>query len=447
MTTLRFTTPRIEAAQCPADKAQCFLWDSAAPGLGLRVTPLTARNPKGSRAFIFQGRLGAQSIRITIGDTRTWSLQTAQTEARRLQSLIDQGKDPREEKLAAQASAQADRTQRQMQDARAKVSGLTAWSDYCQDRKHRWSEHTQKDHASAVQAGGAPRQRSRIRVTQVGPLRVLLDLPLVQVDADAVRQWVKQETPKRPTVTAKQFRMLRAFINWCAEDSTYKHIAQADACKPKATRQLVHKPAPRSDALQKEQLLSWFDAVKTHANPVTAAYLQALLLTGARRDELLSLQWGDIDFRWKTLRIKDKVEGERTIPLTPHVEHMLSGLPRLVGTNGLPIQWVFSSTTSASGRLHEPRIAHNKALQSAGLPHLTLHGLRRSFGSLSEWLEVPVGVVAQIQGHKPSALIERHYRVRPIDLLRMWHTKIEVWILENAAPEAVIVDTAASAYA
>lgn len=137
MTTLRFTTPRIEAAQCPADKAQCFLWDSAAPGLGLRVTPLTARNPKGSRAFIFQGRLGAQSIRITIGDTRTWSLQTAQTEARRLQSLIDQGKDPREEKLAAQASAQADRTQRQMQDARAKVSGLTAWSDYCQDRKHR----------------------------------------------------------------------------------------------------------------------------------------------------------------------------------------------------------------------------------------------------------------------------------------------------------------------
>lgn len=433
MTTLRFTTPRIEAAQCPADKAQCFLWDSAAPGLGLRVTPLTARNPKGSRAFIFQGRLGAQSIRITIGDARTWSLQTAQTEARRLQSLIDQGKDPREEKLAAQASAQAERTLRQMQDVKAKVTGLTAWSDYCQEREVRWSEHSQKDHASAVQEGGVARQRSRTPVTQVGPLRALLQTPLVRLDADAVRQWVKQETPKRPTVTAKQFRMLRAFINWCTEDSTYKDIVQADACKPKATRQLLHKPLPRSDALQKEQLPSWFEAVRRHANPVTAAYLQALLLTGARRDELLSLHWEDIDFRWKTLRIKDKVEGERTIPLTPHVERMLSGLPRLMDADGLPIPWVFSSTTSASGRLHEPRIAHNKALEAAGLPHLTLHGLRRSFGSLSEWIEVPVGVVAQIQGHKPSALIERHYRVRPIDLLRMWHTRIEDWILEQAS--------------
>ena len=35
-------------------------------------------------------------------------------------------------------------------------------------------------------------------------------------------------------------------------------------------------------------------------------------------------------------------------------------------------------------------------------------------------------------GHKPSATAEKHYRVRPLDLLRMWHTKIECWILEQA---------------
>ena len=63
---------------------------------------------------------------------------------------------------------------------------------------------------------------------------------------------------------------------------------------------------------------------------------------------------------------------------------------------------------------------------------MTLHGLRRSFGTLSEWCEVPVGVVAQIQGHKPSALAEKHYRRRPLDMLRMWHDKIEAWILEQA---------------
>lgn len=63
---------------------------------------------------------------------------------------------------------------------------------------------------------------------------------------------------------------------------------------------------------------------------------------------------------------------------------------------------------------------------------LTLHGLRRSFKSLTEWLEVPVGVVAQIQGHKPSATAEKHYTVRPLELLRAHHERIEAWILEQA---------------
>ncbi len=68
----------------------------------------------------------------------------------------------------------------------------------------------------------------------------------------------------------------------------------------------------------------------------------------------------------------------------------------------------------------------------AAIDALTLHGLRRSFGTLSEWLEVPAGVVAQIQGHKPSATAEKHYRVRPLDLLRVHHERIEAWILEQA---------------
>jgi hypothetical protein len=38
-------------------------------------------------------------------------------------------------------------------------------------------------------------------------------------------------------------------------------------------------------------------------------------------------------------------------------------------------------------------------------------------------------------GHRPSATAERHYRARPIDLLRKWHTGIEGWILEQAGIE------------
>jgi hypothetical protein len=44
-------------------------------------------------------------------------------------------------------------------------------------------------------------------------------------------------------------------------------------------------------------------------------------------------------------------------------------------------------------------------------------------------------VVAQIQGHKPSATAERHYKRRPLDLLRLHHERIEAWMLEHAGIE------------
>jgi integrase len=149
------------------------------------------------------------------------------------------------------------------------------------------------------------------------------------------------------------------------------------------------------------------------------------LLTGARREELAGLRWADVDFRWCSITIADKVEGARVIPLTPYVSHLLAALPRRS-------EWVFSSPTAADGRIQDPREAHERALAAAGLPHLTIHGLRRSFGTLCEWVEMPAGVVAQIQGHKPSATAEKHYRRRPLDLLRMWHTRAEAWMLEQA---------------
>jgi integrase len=155
------------------------------------------------------------------------------------------------------------------------------------------------------------------------------------------------------------------------------------------------------------------------------AYLQTLLLTGARPGEVLGLRWSDLNEQWKGLAIRDKVEGERVIPLTPYVHALLTALPRRN-------EWVFSSPASAAGVLTIPRNHHVDACKVAGLDGLTLHGLRRSFASLTEWLEIPAGVVAQIQGHKPSATAEKDYKRRPLDLLRLHHERIEAWVLEQA---------------
>ena len=173
-------------------------------------------------------------------------------------------------------------------------------------------------------------------------------------------------------------------------------------------------------------------SLEAFGNPAAAAYLQVLLLTGARPGEVLGLRWEDINVKWKGLTIRDKVEGERVIPLTPYVSQLLHALPRRKYEDGKPNPWLFSSATAADGRLTIPRNFHSGACKVAGIEGLTLHGLRRSFKSLTEWLESPAGVVAQIMGHKPSATAEKHYTVRPLDLLAVHHRRIEAWILEQA---------------
>lgn len=95
---VNLTSGRITSFACPPDKPQAFLWDSEVPGLAVRATPPGKRTPKGGRAFVFQGYLNGSTPRITIGDTKVWSLEKARVEARRLQALLDQGIDPREQK-------------------------------------------------------------------------------------------------------------------------------------------------------------------------------------------------------------------------------------------------------------------------------------------------------------------------------------------------------------
>ncbi len=126
----------------------------------------------------------------------------------------------------------------------------------------------------------------------------------------------------------------------------------------------------------------------------------------------------------------------REIPATPYMLHLLTALPHRTMTDKktgrvAANRWIFSSATRETGCLTEPNNPRTRACKAAGLEGLTLHGLRRSFKSLTEWLEVSVGVVAQIMG-PPSATAEKHYTVRPLELLRVHHERIEAWMLEQA---------------
>lgn len=415
---VKLTAGRIEKFHCEDGKGQSFLWCAEVPGLGVRAT-------SGSRIkrYIFQAKVNRQSMRVTIGNVEAWDIPQAQAEARRLQVLIDQGHDPRKVKAANETAKIKQATENKKRELLESVTVNKAWNEYVKERKSFWSELHYKDHVKAMQQGGEKRTRSKL-LTQPGLLYSLSSIRLIEVTTELVDDWAKREALKRATQARLSLRLLRAFLFWCSRHPIYKDIVKSNSAKSKKAKECLGKPKLKNDVLQREQLPSWFAAIRQLGNSIISAYLQSLLLTGARREELASLRWDALDFRWNSLTIRDKVDGQRVIPLTPYVAYLLSALPRRN-------EWVFSSLTSSSGRLADPRIAHNRACEIAGL-ELTLHGLRRSFASLCEWTETPVGIAAQIQGHKPQGVREKNYIRRPLDLLRMWHIKIEEWILNEA---------------
>ncbi|QFH70222.1 integrase family protein [Enterobacter sp. E76] len=424
----KLTFERIRRFTLPEGKSQVFLWDTD-------VTTLACRATSGTKAFVFQSVHAGKTLRMTIGNISDWRIDDARTEARRLQTLIDTGIDPRiakAEKIAEAESLQA-------KSRKTKVTFSAAWEDYLKELRTGISAKTKRpystryiaDHINMSSRGGESKKRGK-GPTAPGPIAYLLDLLLSELTPDHIAAWLSTERLSRPSVTAHAYRLLRAFIKWANYQKKYQGIIPGDLAQDYNVRKMVPISASKAgDCLQKEQLKSWFSAVRTLNNPVASAYLQVLLLTGARREEIASLRWADVDFKWSSMRIKDKIEGERIIPLTPYVSGLLNTLAKATTSDTGTENWVFRSH-SKTGKIIEPRSAHNRALARAELPHISVHGLRRSFGTLAEWVEVPTGIVAQIQGHKPSALAEKHYRRRPLDLLRKWHEKIENWILEQA---------------
>lgn len=398
---VRLTAGRVDAFTCPDGKSQAFLWDTEAPALALRVTPT------GRKTYVFESRLHGDTIRVTIGTAADWPIEKARGEAQRLKVLVDSGTDPREIERQQQAAQAADKAAAAAKVEADKAAALTVgevWGDYTEKRRPFWGELHYRDHIDKAKAGGLPsgRRGGGKQLTKPGPLAALMPLALKDLDQTTIERWAADEGKTRPSSARLAWRLLTVFLTWCAEQPEYAALLpDKNPAKTKKAREALGKPGTKSDVLQREQLAAWFAAVQQIQNPVIAACLQMMLLTGARPGEVLALRWEDVNTQWKGISIRDKVEGTREIPATPYMLHLLAALPRRN-------EWVFSSPTSASGCLTEPNNPHTRACKAAGLEGLTLHGLRRSFASLTEWLEVPAGVVAQIQGHKPSATAEKH---------------------------------------
>lgn len=149
-----FTTERVAAFKCREGRQQSIYWDAKTPGLGLRVTS------NGAKSYIFETRLQGKTLRMTIGDARTWTVEGAQKEATKLKTQTDQGINPRDaraEEDARKEEQQAARLAKKTADAakalRESVTLADAWPVYLEDRKVCGSKITFADRSTCCACG------------------------------------------------------------------------------------------------------------------------------------------------------------------------------------------------------------------------------------------------------------------------------------------------------
>jgi integrase len=424
------TAGLIERLTCPPGKTQVFLRDTKAPGLRVRATAASTKNPNGLKAFVYEAKLNRQNIRRTIGDVRVWSIEAARAEARRLAIVVrSDGDDPRElerQKEADKAAAIAAAAAKVEADKVQAVTVGDIWPRYLAEGKPKRKDAWKPGYRASLEVMAAPGGVKKVRgqgLTRSGPIYPLLVLTLGDVTEDALQLWFEHESKASKHQAARALMMFRGFLRWCAARPEYRKLINRDAGRAPAILENLPQTTRRTDCIEVAQLPGWWQGVDQLSNRTAGVYLKTLVLTGARKEELAGLTWANVDFQWRKLTIADKVEQTRTIPLTPYLAQLLATLPRVNG-------FVFASSAKA-GKISDARSNHAKALKSAGIEHLTIHGLRRSFSLLGESAGAPAGAIAQVMGHKPSATAEG-YRPRSIDALRPYLETIEAHMLQQA---------------
>ena len=159
------------------------------------------------------------------------------------------------------------------------------------------------------------------------------------------------------------------------------------------------KEVSRDRFLSGEELARFFEALDLTENPAFKDFILLSLFTGARKSNVLSMRWKDIDFErsvWKIPGELSKNGDPMQIPLGPDVLDILR--KRRAETSSVFVL----PGPGAKGHYMEPKRAWETLLKRAALKDLRIHDLRRSMGS---WMTIggtSLPIVGKALGHKTS---------------------------------------------
>ena len=140
------------------------------------------------------------------------------------------------------------------------------------------------------------------------------------------------------------------------------------------------------------------------ASPIAVAAIRLMMLTGCRKNEILTLRWTDVGLEAGELHLGDAKAGPRTVHLPPTAVRLLKTLPR---REGCP--WVFPGE-DREGRFSGGGLDYvwQAVRTHAELEDVRLHDLRHSFASRALALGETLPVIGKLLGHNDIETTARY---------------------------------------
>ena len=342
-------------------------YDTEVKGFGCRVTAADAR----SFILNYRTRSGLER-RYTIGRFPNWKTDAARKEARNLKAQIDLGGDP----VAALTS---------MREA-------PTVADLC--------KRYEKEHLPKKRPSSQVDDQSMINNDILGSnLKNKKVAEVTFTDIDSLHRKITQGTASRKSapyranrVVAVVSKMFGLSIRWgWRTDNPAKGIERNQEVK-------------RHRYLDAKEIMNLPAALDAHEDQQAANIIRLLLLTGARRNEVQTMRWADLDLaegNWTKPGATTKQKTVHKVPLSAPAIQLLMEI-RLQEAVSAKLkkkevsEFVFPSM---DGHRVEIKSQWAEICKAAGIVGARIHDLRHTYASVLASAGLSLPVIGALLGH------------------------------------------------
>jgi integrase len=326
--------------------------DTQEKGLSLYVTP------SGHKSFMVRKRINRKNTRMVLGTFPDMTVDMARKAAQRIKGEIACGKDP-------------------LEDKKKTAEEITFGEAY---------EMYMEKHAK-IKNKYLGRKDAEQRIKKILPL--LGPRKLSSISKKEIRNLHERMGEEDGKYTANR---VLAYIG-----AIYNKMISWDWEGTNPTIGIEKfKEQKRDRFILQDELGKFMDALKMELNKDMRDLFTICLFTGARKSNVLSMRWEDIDFNLNEWRIPDTKNGDPLrVPLIGLALEILNHRIHLKETS----PWVFPAK-SKSGHIKNPKKAWIRILKQAGLTNLRIHDLRRTCASYQAINGSSLTIIGKSLGHK-----------------------------------------------